>query len=329
MSGRLDGRVAVITGGASGMGLATVERFLEEGASVVIGDLNADAGRAAVDRLGEAGHAERVRFTVTDVSMEDDVAAMIALAVDAFGRLDIVFNNAGIGGAFGPITEIEVDYWDTSFAVLVRSVFLGTKHAAKVLIEQGAGGSIINTASVAAMGGGAGSQAYSAAKAAVVNLTKTTAVELAPHHIRVNAICPGIIFTPLLLLGDEGQAEEDIAELQPWPERGEGLDIANTALFLGSDESSFITGQEHIVDGGLMATGPRIWGKMHLSRNVQPDRRYGPRHHWPAGDRAAPLTLPLGFSPAVRRGDRGGRSSSAAQRVRSAIGLAARPRRTR
>ena len=268
MSGRLDGRVAVITGGANGLGLATVERFLEEGASVVIGDLNADAGRVAVDQLGEAGHAELVRFTVTDVSVEDDVAAMIALAVDAFGRLDIVFNNAGIGGAIGPITEIEVDDWDTSFAVLVRSVFLGTKHATKVFIEQGTGGSIINTASVAALGGGAGPLAYSAAKAAVVNLTKTTAVELAPHHIRVNAICPGIIFTPMMFRGAEEQTEEAVADLQPWPERGEGLDIANTALFLGSDESSFITGQEHIVDGGLMAIGPRIWGNLPVSQNA-------------------------------------------------------------
>lgn len=268
MSGRLDGRVAVITGGASGMGLATVELFLEEGASVVIGDLNADTGRAAVDRLGEAGHAERVRFTVTDVSVEDEVAEMIALAVDAFGRLDIVFNNAGIGGAIGPITEVDVDDWDTSFAVLVRAVFLGTKHAARVLIEQGTGGSIINTASVAAMGGGAGPQAYSAAKAAVVNLTKTTAVELAPHRIRVNAICPGLIFTPPMLVAGEEQTEEAIAGMQPWPARGESHDIANVALFLSSDESSFITGQEHIVDGGLMATGPRIWGNLPVSRNV-------------------------------------------------------------
>ena len=252
MSGRLDGKVAVVTGGASGMGHATVERFLAEGASVVIGDLNGD----------------RVRFTRTDVSVEDDVAAMTDMAVEAFGRLDIVFNNAGIGGAFGPITELEVDDWDITFAVLVRSVFLGTKHAARVMIDQGQGGVILNTASVAGMGGGAGPQAYSAAKAAVVNLTKTTAEELAAHRIRVNAICPGIIFTPLMHSGNEAQAEEVIAELQPWPDRGEGTAIASMATYLASDESSFVTGQEHIVDGGLLATGPRIQGKLHNSRNL-------------------------------------------------------------
>ena len=168
MTGQLESKVAIVTGGASGMGLATVRRFLEEGASVVVGDLNSDNGRQLLEELSADGYDEKVRFTVTDVSVEDDVAAMTELALDAFGRLDIVFNNAGIGGAFGPITELEVDDWDTTFHVLVRSVFLGTKHAAKVLIEQGQGGSIINTASIAGMGGGAGPQAYSAAKAAVV-----------------------------------------------------------------------------------------------------------------------------------------------------------------
>lgn len=268
MSGRLEGKSAIVTGGASGMGLATVRRYLEEGASVVIGDLNVDNGNTAVEELAADGHGDRVRFTRTDVSVEDDVAAMTELAVEAFGRLDVVFNNAGIGGAFGPITEIEVDDWDVSFAVLVRSVFLGTKHAARVMIPQGDGGAIINTASIAGMGGGAGPQAYSAAKAAVVNLTKTTAVELAPERIRVNAICPGLIFTPLMHSGNEEQAEEVMEAMQPWPGRGEGLAIANTALFLASDESEFITGQEHIVDGGLLAVGPRIHGQLHSSRNL-------------------------------------------------------------
>ena len=134
MTGQLESKVAIVTGGASGMGLATVRRFLEEGASVVVGDLNSDNGRQLLEELSADGYDEKVRFTVTDVSVEDDVAAMTELALDAFGRLDIVFNNAGIGGAFGPITELEVDDWDTTFHVLVRSVFLGTKHAAKVLI---------------------------------------------------------------------------------------------------------------------------------------------------------------------------------------------------
>ncbi len=268
MNGTLESKVAIVTGGASGMGLATVERFLNEGASVVIGDLNADNGRDAVETFSAAGYGDRVRFTTTDVSVEDDVGAMTELAVDAFGQLDIVFNNAGIGGAFGPITELDVDDWDTTFHILVRSVFLGIKHAARIMIDQGRGGSIINTASIAGMGGGGGPQAYSAAKAAVVNLSKTTAIELAPHNIRVNAICPGVIFTPLMHSGNEEQAEEVIADVQPLAKRGEGADIAGMALFLAGDDSQFVTGQEHIVDGGLLANGPRLLGRLHNSRNL-------------------------------------------------------------
>tara|TARA_B100002049_G_scaffold36824_2_gene24224 strand:+ start:13140 stop:13952 length:813 start_codon:yes stop_codon:yes gene_type:complete len=250
------------------MGFATVSRFLKEGASVVIGDLNADNGRNAIETLSAEGYEDRVRFTTTDVAVENDVAAMSELALDAFGQLDIVFNNAGIGGAFGPITELDVDDWDTTFHVLVRSVFLGIKHAARIMIDQGRGGSIINTASIAGMGGGGGPQAYSAAKAAVVNLSKTTAIELAPHNIRVNAICPGVIFTPLMHSGNEEQAEEVIAEVQPLAKRGEGSDIAGMALFLAGDDSQFVTGQEHIVDGGLLANGPRLLGRLHNSRNL-------------------------------------------------------------
>ncbi|MDH4076647.1 MAG: glucose 1-dehydrogenase [Acidimicrobiia bacterium] len=262
-NGQLASKVAVITGAASGMGLATAERFVAEGAKVVIADFNAEAGRAAAEALGPSA-----RFTRCDVSVEDDVAAAVALATDAFGRLDVMFNNAGIGGAFGPITEIEVDHWDATFAVLVRGVFLGTKHAARVLIEQGQGGSIINTASVAGLGGGAGPQAYSAAKAAVVNLTTTTALELAPHSIRVNAICPGVIFTPLMHGGDVEDAEAMVSELQPLPKRGEGADIAGAALWLAGDDSAFVSGQSIAVDGALLAAGPRIFGRLKNTRNV-------------------------------------------------------------
>jgi NAD(P)-dependent dehydrogenase (short-subunit alcohol dehydrogenase family) len=261
--GQLAGRVAVITGAASGMGLASAERFVAEGARVVLADLNVEAGEAAASSLGNA-----VRFTRCDVSVEDDVAAAVELATDVFGRLDVMFNNAGIGGAFGPITELEVDDWDATFAVLVRSVFLGTKHAARVLTAQGDGGSIINTASIAGQGGGAGPQAYSAAKAAVINLTTTTALELAPHSIRVNAICPGIIFTPLMHSGDVADAEEMVADLQPMPGRGEGSDIAAAALWLASDDASFVSGQAITVDGALLAAGPRIFGRLRNTRNV-------------------------------------------------------------
>lgn len=261
--GQLDGRVAVITGAASGMGLATAERFVAEGASVVIADFNAETGNAAADRLGE-----HCRFTKCDVAVEDDVAAAIALATDAFGRLDIVFNNAGVGGAFGPITEIEVDHWDQTFAVLTRGVFLGTKHASRVMIEQGHGGSIINTASIAGRQAGAGPQAYSAAKAAVINLTTTTATELAEHNIRVNAICPGLIFTPLMHSGDLDDADRVMQAVQPLKMRGEGHHIAGAALWLAGDDSAFVSGEAINVDGGLLAAGPRIHGMAKNTRNL-------------------------------------------------------------
>lgn len=269
--GRLEGRVAVITGAASGMGLATAERFIAEGASVVIADFNAENGTNAADRLGS-----RARFTKCDVAVEDDVAAAVALATDAFGGLDVMFNNAGVGGAFGPITELRVDDWDETFAVLVRGVFLGIKHAARVLIDQGRGGSIINTASIAGIGGGAGPQAYSAAKAGVINLGKTTAVELAPHSIRVNTICPGLIFTPLMHSGDEDDAESVMRRFQPLPKRGEGVDIAAAALWLASDDSTFVSGESITVDGGLMASAPAIHGQAKNTRNMH--RNVGMAH---------------------------------------------------
>ena len=259
--GRLDGKVAVITGGASGMGRATVELFLREGARVLVADLNAENGRTLLAELATAGFSERVGFERTDVAEEPQVAAMLERARERFGRLDVLFNNAGVGGAFGPITEIAVEDWDFTQAVLLRSVFLGIKHGARILIAQGEGGSILNTASIAGLRGGGGPQAYSAAKAGVVNLTQTTAVELAQHHIRVNAICPGIVVTPLM---DRGQPERAAARaqgLQPWPEAGSVDDIAHAALYLACDESRFVTGQTVTVDGGLMAAGPKLYGR--------------------------------------------------------------------
>jgi NAD(P)-dependent dehydrogenase (short-subunit alcohol dehydrogenase family) len=261
--GQLDGKVAVITGAASGMGLASAQRFVAEGAGVVIADLNVEAGERAASELGDAA-----RFVRCDVSVEADVASSVSLAVEAFGRLDVMFNNAGIGGAFGPITEIDVADWDATFGALVRSVFLGTKHAARVMISQGDGGSIINTASVAGQSGGNGPQAYSAAKAAVINLSQTTALELARHRIRVNAICPGLIFTPLMHAGDEEHAEGLMRELQPWPARGEGSDIAGAALWLAGPDSTFVSGESITVDGALTAAGTRLFGRLNGTQNL-------------------------------------------------------------
>ena len=290
MAGRLDRRVAVITGGASGMGRATALRFLDEGARVVVADMNEATGKETLELAAAAGHAEDIRFIRTDVAEETDVAAMIALARDDFGRVDCVFNNAGVGGAFGSLADLEVDDWDYTFAVLVRGVFLGVKHAVRAFREQDGGGSIINTASVAGLSGGAGPVAYSAAKAAVINLTRGAAVQLAPERIRVNAICPGGIVTPLIHRGAADTAREGMKTMQPWPRAGEGEDIAGAALFLASDDSGFVTGEALVVDGGLVAAGP------HLGRRAQERGETSPFSGMTGVDRGS-----TGQAPIVRR----------------------------
>lgn len=246
-------QVAVVTGGGGGIGLAIASKVVATGGAVVIGDLNGERGRDAASQLGD-----RARFVRADVAEETDVEALVTAAVDSFGRLDVMFNNAGVGGAFGPITEQTVEAWDATFAINVRSVFLGTKHAARRMIEQGDGGAIVNTASIAGLSGGGGPQAYSAAKAAVIGFTKTTAAELAEHRIRVNAVCPGAVYTELLHRGRPEQTDGWREQIQPWPERGQPEMIADVACWLASDESRFVTGEAVIADGGLMAAAPRL-----------------------------------------------------------------------
>ena len=258
---KLENKVAVVTGGASGMGLASVYRFLEEGASVVIADFNEETGNAALQEATSRGYADKTAFVRTDVASEADIEAMISCATETFGRLDIVFNNAGVGGAIGPLTETSVEDWDYTFDVLAKGVFLGIKHAARVLRAQGEGGSIINTASIAGLSGDGGPLVYSAAKAAVISLSKSSAVELAPDRIRVNAICPGFISTPLADGGDPEANQRAFAKSQPWPDYGRGEHIAGAALFLASDDAEFVTGESIVVDGGLTAAGPELTRK--------------------------------------------------------------------
>ncbi len=266
---RLKEKVAVITGGASGMGQATALRFLNEGACVVVADYNAQSGNDTLALMKNAGHAERARFIRTDVAKESEVRTMIDCAVSEFGRLDIVFNNAGVGGVIGPVWDIEEEEWDYTFAVLVKGVFFGIKHGTRVMKKQGQGGVIINTASTAGLSGGSGPLVYSAAKAAVINLTKAAAVQLAPDRIRVNAICPGGILTGLTNQGDPEASAKALAAFQPWPEHGKGEHIAGAALFLASDDAGFVTGEALVVDGGLTAIGPDMWRRSGIAQEAQ------------------------------------------------------------
>jgi len=263
---RLEKKVAIVTGGANGMGRSTVIRFLEEGANVIIADYNEVNGKETLCEIEKNGHADSVRFIKTDVSKESDIKEMIECASDNFGQLDIIFNNAGVGGAVGPVWDLQVEEWDYTFDVLVKGVFLGIKHASKVMRMQGHGGVIINTASIAGISGGCGPLSYSAAKAAVINLTKAASVQLAPDRIRVNAICPGFILTGLTQ--GMNQSTEDaganLADKQPYPDHGRGEDIAGTALFLASDDSRFVNGEAIVVDGALTALGPDLWKRWNL-----------------------------------------------------------------
>ncbi|HTO55953.1 MAG TPA: glucose 1-dehydrogenase [Myxococcota bacterium] len=274
--GSLDGRVAIVTGGASGIGARTVRLFAEQGARVVIGDMQEEAGRAVAAELGKSGVFQR-----TEVSREDDVRALVGRAEKEWGRLDCIFNNAGFGGALGPVAETPVEEFDITFAVLVRGVFLGMKHAAPLLVKQG--GTIINTASVAGMVAGYSPHAYAAAKAAVIQLTKSVALELAPHNVRVNCICPGFIATPLALntvgrqatARDLERAQATMTGAQPIQRPGDPDDIAQMALFLASDHSTFVTGQAMVVDGGFVSGRP--WSEQpDMFKTYRPFKIYRP-----------------------------------------------------
>ena len=254
-SGRLKDKVAVITGGASGIGEGTVLRFVEEGARVVIADVQDEPGRALAARLGDA-----VRYVHTDVTVESDVAGAVDAAVAAFGRLDVMFNNAGIVGAVGRIAETSADQWDRTVSILLRGVFLGMKHAARVMVPQGSG-AIVSTSSTAGVLGGLGPHCYTACKHAVIGLTKSVASELAAHGIRVNAISPGNTVTAMtsaVMTGDPNaidMATKHIAAGSLLGIPGLPVDIANAAVFLASEEARYVTAHTLVVDAGQTAIG--------------------------------------------------------------------------
>lgn len=255
--GRLQDQVAIITGGASGIGEGTVRKFAAEGARVVIADVQRERGEQLAEELGP-----NAAFCQTDVSQEEQIAASVDLALSRWGRLDVMFNNAGFGGVSGPIDELDTAAYHQTIGVLLDGVVLGAKHAARAMKPAGRG-VILNTASVAGLQAGFGPVIYSAAKAAVAHFSRCLAVELAEFGIRVNAICPGVIVTNIFTtgLGIQGPAADAmlpridgaLASWAPLGRSGMPQDIANAALWLSSEEGSYVTGQSITVDGGLTA----------------------------------------------------------------------------
>lgn len=256
MADRYAGRVALVTGGASGIGEATARLLVAEGGSVVVADYGEERGRAVADSLGDAAV-----FATCDVTVEDDVAAACDLAVSKFGRLDGAFANAGIVGAAGPLATTPMEDFDATMAVLARGVFCTTKHAARVMTEAGNGGSIVMTSSIAGVQGGLGPHVYAMAKTAVIGLARSAASELQHEQIRVNAVAPGNVPTGMtahVMTGDAENVDAAAARMgQMAPLRGSTpTDIAEAVLFFFSDAGSWVTGQCLVVDGGQTAAPP-------------------------------------------------------------------------
>jgi len=252
MGNRFENKVAVVTGGASGLGEATARLLVAEGGKVVVADYDGERGQAVADSLGDAA-----RFAKCDVTVEADVAAAIDLAVSTWGRLDGAFANAGIVGVAGPIAETPMDDFDRTIAVLVRGVFVTVKHAARAMLAAGNGGSIVMTSSIAGVQGGLGPHAYSVAKTGVVGLARSAASELAASGIRVNAVAPGSIPTAMtahVTTGNPDDLEtvtENIARTSPLGRAGHPSDIAEAVLYFMSDGGSYVTGQTLVVDAGV------------------------------------------------------------------------------
>ena len=263
MAGQLDGKIAVITGGCSGIGLGTVELFLAQGAKVVVGDLRDEKGQTL-----QASYPDRLAYVHCDVTQEADIAKTIQTAQDAFGGLDILFNNAGAPGSLATLEELAAADWDFVMSLLVRSVMLGMKHAIPLMRARG-GGAIVNTASIAGMQAGWGPIAYSTAKSAVIQLTRVAAAELSPQKIRVNCVCPGLIATSIFgaAVGASHEVAAQMAaqivdvayKAQPTPKSGLPEDIAKAVLYLSSDASSFVTGTQLVVDGGITIGSRHAW----------------------------------------------------------------------
>jgi len=283
--GVLDDRVAIVTGAASGIGAATARRLAAEGARVLLTDIQDEAGESLAAELA-GGPGGDAAFRHTNVVDEDQVAAAVAEAVDRWGGLDVIHNNAGFGGVSGPLEETTATEWHETMDVLLTSVFFGIKHAAVAMKARG-GGSIVNTASVCGFQAGIGSHVYTVAKHGVIGLTRSAALELAEDGIRVNAVCPGYIATGLAagravgsVDADEfdqrlDRARERMGDSQPMHRMGEADDIAAAVAWLASDDSGWVTGTAQVIDGGLTVGKP--WRKQPaVMTERRPIRMYAP-----------------------------------------------------
>ena len=262
MTGRLEGKTAIVTGGGSGLGRASCVRFAEEGAAVVVADMNTEAAEAVAAEISSAGGTAMAVHV--DVTEEASTTAMATAALDSYGRIDAIYANAGIAGV-GNARDMDKAVWDHVIAVMLTGVWLSMKAVLPAMTEQGSG-SIVNQASIGGLIGVPGIAPYAAAKAGVIGLTTQSAIDFAPQGVRVNCICPGTVPTPLVVATYEeraglgmGLAEDPADALKAMGERyplqalGEPVDVANMALFLASDESKWITGQRFVVDGGYTA----------------------------------------------------------------------------
>ncbi len=253
MAGILEGKVALITGAGSGIGRATAKIFAREGAKLVLADVVEDGGKQTLAMVADTG--KDAIFVKTDVSKQEDVDALIAKAVEAYGHIDCAFNNAGIEGKNGLTHECERDNWDRVIAINLTGVWLCMKAEIAQMLKQGKGGAIVNTSSGAGLAGVRGMPAYVAAKHGVAGLTRAAAIEYGKHNIRVNAVCPGPIRTPMMdrLLGKRPDAEARFARGGPLKRLGEPSEIGETVAWLCSDHASYVTGLPMPVDGGFMA----------------------------------------------------------------------------